>query len=162
MKKTYTVIILFLLSLNHTFSAEASLLLKGSTRIEVHDIWFTNKANLKAKFYSGNLSIPWNDVESLFFKEDHILYLDNGTRVVGKSVAQTGDLSFVRLELQDQQELVLERKQIRKIKSLKLFNAEQERIRKEKQARLKQSWSGNVDLGMSLQSGNTEDSKRQK
>ncbi|PCJ21538.1 MAG: hypothetical protein COB02_02780 [Candidatus Cloacimonadota bacterium] len=154
MKLSLITMILFSLVSHSIFAESAKLKLINGNTLDVESFQFVGET-AQAKYFGGDLSIPWVSVKSIYFPQNHIVFLSDGSRVEGKS-AHTNKTHFINLQISTGEIVHFTKKDISSIKTVTLYKSEvQARI----DAENKSVWAGHLDLGYLLQTGNTEDSK---
>ncbi|MCJ8345195.1 DUF481 domain-containing protein [bacterium] len=154
MKSSIFSIFIFCLLLNALFAESAILKLSNGNSINVTNFHYKS-AKVSASYFDGKLNIPWQKVESLFLPEDHIIYLADGSHVLGKS-HKTKSKSFIDLKISTGEIIAFQKEDIFEIKALSQYKND---IKAEVALANRRVWSGHLDLGYLLQTGNTEDSK---
>ncbi|MCO4783183.1 MAG: DUF481 domain-containing protein [Candidatus Cloacimonetes bacterium] len=136
------------------FSESAHLNLSNGNTIDVSNFQYEN-SSVQAQYFGGTLNIPWNNVQSIYLPDHHIIFLADGSHIEGKS--QSNQQShFIDLEISNGEVIHLKKSNIHSIIALSKYKKDiADKIALEN----KNVWTGNLDLGYLLQTGNTEDSK---
>ncbi len=134
------------------------IFLPGGDQISVEKLEVSN-ATLRAKYFAGELKIPWGAVQGVYLNEPYVLILADGSRLVGQTSASQAAGEFLRIQRNQSRNHVLTRDEIQEMKTLRQFEKEERSRQLQSKTKIRQVWKGGADLGMILQSGNTEDAK---
>lgn len=152
------------LSLFFTFlicqSAEqiSKLTLKNQNKITLSSLK-VSEDKVSASYYNGTLEIPWSDVVGLELTQQHVVSLSDGTRLVGRSKGSPVKGYFLSFYIQDGRRIDLKKKEIKAIKTLNHWAAEEQEKKESRRYKFRRTWKGNADVGLIFQQGNTEDSQ---
>lgn len=139
---------------NSVMAESAHLNLSNGNSIDVDNLKFES-SNVQADYFGGKLNIPWDTIKSVYLPDQHIIFLADGSHIEGKSNSNNQS-HFIDLKISTGEVIHLTKSNVHSIVSLSQYTSElKAKVEKENQS----VWSGNLDLGYLLQTGNTEDSK---
>ena len=106
-----SLILLILLHIINYSEQQSQVLLKNGNSVTTQGLHF-QKGVINALYYAGKLQIPWSDVISIELTQQHVVNLNDGSRLVGRSKGSDAGyfLSFV---IQDGRRLISKKPRLR-------------------------------------------------
>lgn len=136
----------------------SQVLLKNNNSITLKNLNFVND-KVTASYYKGNIEIPWSEVVRLELNQQHVVSLQDGSRLVGRSKGSPASGYFLSFHIQDGRRIDLKKAEIIEIRTLSRWLAEEQERKESRRYKFRRTWKGNADIGLILQQGNTEDSQ---
>ena len=153
-----SLIFLILLHSSNYSEQQSQVLLENGNSITTKGLHF-QKGVINALYYAGKLQIPWSDVISIELTQQHVVNLNDGSRLVGRSTGSPDAGYFLSFVIQDGRRLEIKKTEIKEIKTLDHWNLEELEKTQSRRLKFRRTWKGSADAGLIVQQGNTDDTQ---
>ena len=123
MRSFALMFLIILYTINYS-EQQSQILLKNGNSLTTKGLYF-QKGIINASYYAGKLQIPWREVVGIELTQQHVINLNDGSRLVGRSKGNPISGYFLSFVIQDGRRLDIKKTEIKEIKTLDHWNLEE-------------------------------------
>ena len=156
--RSFALMFLIILHTINYSEQQSQILLKNGNSLTTKGLYF-QKGIINASYYAGKLQIPWREVVGIELTQQHVINLNDGSRLVGRSKGNPISGYFLSFVIQDGRRLDIKKTEIKEIKTLDHWNLEELEKTQSRRLKFRRTWKGSADAGLIVQQGNTDDTQ---